>query len=62
LYASDADLLAFLRVGRPAGHPDNTTGVSMPASGGRPDWTDADLLAVIAYVRQLRDQQAAVAP
>jgi cytochrome c5 len=27
----------------------------MPASGGRPDWTDDDLLAVIAYVRQLRD-------
>lgn len=59
LYASDADLLAFLREGRAADHPDNTVGVSMPPSGGRPDWTDADLLSVIAYMRQLRDQQQA---
>lgn len=57
LYANDADLLAFLREGRAADHPDNTVGVSMPPSGGRPDWTDIDLLSVIAYLRQLRDQQ-----
>ncbi len=56
LYAADSDLLAFLRVGREAGHPENTTGVSMPPSGGRPDWSDAALLDVIAYLRQLRDQ------
>ncbi|HEX2907698.1 MAG TPA: cytochrome c, partial [Phototrophicaceae bacterium] len=56
LYAPDAELLAFLRVGRPAGHPDNVTGVSMPPSGGRPDWTDAQFLDIIAYLRSLRDQ------
>ncbi|QPC83317.1 cytochrome c [Phototrophicus methaneseepsis] len=56
LYASDADLLAFLREGRPADHPDNTVGISMPASGGRPDWTDEDLMDVIAYLRQMRDE------
>ncbi|MBI5667965.1 MAG: cytochrome c [Chloroflexi bacterium] len=55
LFASDADLLAFLREGRPAGHPDNVTGVSMPPSGGRPDWSDAEFLDIIAYLRWLRD-------
>ncbi len=55
LYASDADLLAFIRAGRASDHPDNVTGVAMPPSGGRPDWSDADLLSVVAYVRWLRD-------
>lgn len=55
LYASDADLLAFLRVGRASDHPDNVTGVSMPPSGGRPDWSDADFADIIAYLRWLRD-------
>jgi mono/diheme cytochrome c family protein len=56
LYATDADLLAFLRVGRPADHPDNTVGISMPESGGRPDWSDEELQHVIAYLRYLRDR------
>jgi len=56
LYMSDADLLAFLRAGRPADHPDNTTNVAMPPSGGRPDWSDDDLLNVIAYLRWLARQ------
>jgi mono/diheme cytochrome c family protein len=55
LYAPDNELLAFIRAGRPAGHPDNITGVSMPPSGGRPDWTDADFMDIIAYLRWLRD-------
>jgi mono/diheme cytochrome c family protein len=55
MYAPDAELLAFIRAGRPAGHLDNVTGVSMPPSGGRPDWTDADFLDIIAYLRWLRD-------
>jgi len=56
LYASDEDLLAFIREGRAADHPDNVVGVSMPPSGGRPDWTDEELLNIIAYLRQLRDE------
>ncbi|MBZ0300754.1 MAG: c-type cytochrome, partial [Anaerolineae bacterium] len=56
MYASDLELLIFLRVGRPADHPDNTLGVSMPPSGGRPDWNNDEMKDVIAYVRQLRDQ------
>ncbi|MBK8046849.1 MAG: c-type cytochrome [Anaerolineales bacterium] len=51
---SDADLLAFLRAGRDASSPDNTTGVTMPPSGGRPDLSDDDMLAVIAYLRTMQ--------
>lgn len=50
---SDEELLAFVRTGRPIDDSLNTTGVAMPASGGRPDLSDADLLDIIAYVRGL---------
>lgn len=55
LYAADADLLAFIREGRAADHPDNVTRVAMPPSGGRPDWTNTQVLDLIAYLRFLRD-------
>jgi cytochrome c5 len=57
MYASDLGLLIFLRVGRPADHPDNTLGVSMPPSGGRPDWSNDEMKDVTAYLRYLRDQR-----
>lgn len=56
IYASDQALLDFVRTGRAADHPDNVLGISMPPSGGRPDWSDAELRDVIAYLRLLRDQ------
>lgn len=60
-YSPDSELLAFLRAGRSADNPMNTTGVSMPPSGGRPDWDDQHLLDIIAYLRRLRDTKAAEA-
>jgi hypothetical protein len=48
---SDAELLAFLRTGRAADDPGNQSGIAMPPSGGRPDLTDRDLLAIIYYLR-----------
>jgi disulfide bond formation protein DsbB len=48
---SDAELLAVIREGRDLNHPENTTGLVMPPSGGRPDLSDEDLLAIIAFVR-----------
>lgn len=56
MYAPDIELLIFLRVGRPADHPDNVLGVSMPPSGGRPDWGNAEFADIIAYLRWLRTQ------
>jgi mono/diheme cytochrome c family protein len=55
LYATDLQLMIFLRTGRPADHPDNTLGVTMPPSGGRPDWDNETFTKIIAYLRYLRD-------
>lgn len=50
---SAEDLLRFLQVGRSSDDPANTTGVAMPAYGGRPDWGEAELWDVVAYLRYL---------
>lgn len=54
MYASDMELLQFIRTGRPAGAPDNVTGVSMPPGGGRTDWGNDEFMDIIAYLRTLR--------
>ena len=51
---SDADMLAFVKVGRPVTHADNTTGVDMPPKGGNPALSDEEILDVIAYIRTLQ--------
>ena len=51
---SDADLIAFVKQGRSATDPDNTTGVDMPAMGGNNALTEQDLADVIAYARSLQ--------
>jgi mono/diheme cytochrome c family protein len=48
---TDAELLAMIREGRDLNHPENTTGLVMPPSGGRPDLSDQDILAMIAFLR-----------
>ena len=50
---TDAELLAFVKTGRPASDPANTTSVDMPPKGGNPALTDQDLLDIIAYLRTL---------
>ena len=50
---SDAELVAFLKTGRPATHPLNTTGVDMPPKGGDPTINEEDLQNVVAYLRTL---------
>ena len=52
---SDEELLAFIQEGRPVDHPDNTTGVAMPPRGGNRDFTDEQLLDIIAYIRTLQE-------
>lgn len=52
---SDAELIDFIKVGRPVWDPENTTGVDMPALGGNPTLTDDDLVAVVAYIRSLSE-------
>lgn len=48
---TDAELLTVIREGRDLNHPENTTGLVMPPSGGRPDLSDQDLLSIIAFIR-----------
>ena len=49
---SDEEVLAMIRQGRELNDPANTTGLVMPPSGGRPDLSDADILAIVQYLRQ----------
>ena len=50
---SDDELVEFLKVGRPASHELNVTGVDMPPKGGDPSITEEDLRNVVAYSRTL---------
>lgn len=45
------DVIEMIRAGRMPGDPANTSGGVMPPNGGRPDLTDDQLLAIIAYLR-----------
>ncbi|KAB2965500.1 MAG: cytochrome c [Thermoanaerobaculia bacterium] len=49
----DADLVRFLEVGRRASDPGNKTRIDMPPRGGNPGLTDADLAAIVAWLRAL---------
>lgn len=51
---SDAELLDFIKKGRDAGDPDNTTGVAMPPKGGNSALTDEQLMDIIAYIRSIQ--------
>ena len=51
---TDEQLLAFVKVGRPASDPANTVGVDMPPKGGNPAMTDQQIMDVIAYIRSLQ--------
>ena len=59
---TDDELHDFLLVGRPVNDPLNTTGVAMPAKGGNPNLTDADLYNVVAYIRSLNTTDVVSAP
>ena len=53
---SDADMVAFLKVGRDPSDPLNTTGIAMPPKGGNPALNDQDLLDIVAFVRTIHQQ------
>ncbi len=51
---NNAEMVAFLLVGRAATDPANTVGVDMPPKGGNPALTEQDLADVVAYMRSLQ--------
>jgi mono/diheme cytochrome c family protein len=58
---TDKDLVAFIRAGRRAKDPSNKSGVAMPPSGNNPSLSDARLADVVAYLRQVQEEQKAEA-
>lgn len=48
---TDEAVLETIRIGRDASATGNHSGVPMPPSGGRPDLTDDDLLAIMTFLR-----------
>ena len=52
--SDDATLLEFMRVGRAADHPLNTTGVAMPPKGGNPTLTQDNLSDLVTYMRSIK--------
>jgi disulfide bond formation protein DsbB len=53
---SDEELVAFIKAGRPADDPLNTSGVAMPPKGGNPALTDAQLVVIVDYIRSIHNQ------
>ncbi|MBI3969334.1 MAG: cytochrome c [Chloroflexi bacterium] len=51
---SDADLVAFVKKGRPASDPANTTKVDMPPKGGNPALTDPQMTDIVGFLRTLQ--------
>mgnify|MGYP001243252384 CR=1 FL=1 len=60
LTTPDDQLHAFVLVGRQPWDVGNTTGQAMPARGGNPMLTDAQLFSVIAYLRDMQLDQGFV--
>lgn len=50
---TDEQLVEFIKVGRDAGDPLNTTGVAMPPKGGNPAMTDQEIADIVAFVRSI---------
>jgi disulfide bond formation protein DsbB len=50
---SDAQLIDFIKKGRPASDPANTTKVDMPPKGGNPALTDANIADIVAFIRTI---------
>jgi disulfide bond formation protein DsbB/mono/diheme cytochrome c family protein len=49
--SSDDEVVTLIRTGRVATDPANQSGLVMPPSGGRPDLSDGDLLAIVKFLR-----------
>jgi disulfide bond formation protein DsbB len=48
---TDAELVEYIKAGRPMNDPLNTTGIAMPPYGANPMLADQDLADVVAYLR-----------
>lgn len=49
--SSERELLVKIRSGLAVNDPHNQSGIAMPASGGRPELTDEEILLIVRYLR-----------
>lgn len=54
---SDRALAAFIKQGRTAMDPKNTTGLLMPPRGGNPSLDDDSLEHIVAFLRQMQKEE-----
>lgn len=54
---TDQEAVAFIRTGRGVDDPENTTGYTMPPSGGNPSLTEEQLAAIVQYLRGLQQER-----
>lgn len=50
---TDPQMIEFLKQGRLATDPLNTTGVAMPPKGGNPAFNDQQLMDIVSYLREI---------
>jgi mono/diheme cytochrome c family protein len=52
---TDAELVEFIKQGRSASDPLNTTNIDMPPKGGNPALNDEGIYDIVAFIRSIRD-------
>ncbi len=52
---TDEQLIEFIKRGRDAGDPLNTTGIAMPPRGGNPAMTDQEIADIVAFMRTIHE-------
>lgn len=50
---TDEQLIEFIKRGRDAGDPLNTTGVAMPPKGGNPAMSEQEIVDIVAFMRSI---------
>lgn len=53
---TDAQMVEFIKKGREAGDPLNTTGIAMPPKGGNPALSDQEIADIVAFLRSIHQQ------
>ena len=51
---SDAELVAFIKTGRPLWDAENTTGLDMPPKGGNPALNDDEIDVIVTFIRAIQ--------
>lgn len=50
---TDEQLVEFIKRGRDAGDPLNTTGIAMPPKGGNPAMSEQEIADIVAFMRSI---------